>query len=166
MDEQASGLPDCQHERQLLRVPLHRLNRRLPSLRRSFLGGFSGGAGNRIPRRAGESTGIHGNGGEPTGTEEGSISRRFPPVDAEHDARHTIDAAREYLSAGARGDECGHLAMKLASAVLSREDVRLAFEVMAGGPFCHARATELASRVLGRADVAVKQVTERVRGGA
>jgi hypothetical protein len=72
-------------------------------------------------------------------------------VDAEHDARHTIDAAdvaREYLSAGARGDECGYLAMKLASAVLSREDVRLAFEVLAGGPFCHARATELAALVL------------------
>jgi hypothetical protein len=126
------------------------------------------GAGNRTPRRDGESTRIYGNGGEPTGTGEGSISRRFPLVDAEHDARHTIDAAREYLSAGARGNECGHLAMKLASAVLSREDVRLAFEVLAGGPFCHARATELASRVLGRPreDVAVEQVTERVREGA
>lgn len=67
---------------------------------------------------------------------------------------------------GARGEDCAHLAVKLASAVLSREDVRLAFEVLAGGPFCHARATELASLVLEREDVAVEQVTEQVRGGA
>jgi hypothetical protein len=67
-------------------------------------------------------------------------------------ARHTrdADAAREYLSAGARGDACGHLALKLASVVLARADVKLAFEVLAGGPFAHARATELASLVLGR----------------
>jgi len=89
-------------------------------------------------------------------------------VDAEHDARHPIDAAREYLSAGARGDECGNLAMKLASAVLSREDLRLAFEVLAGGPFCHARATELGGRVLAREreDGALGEVTERVPGRA
>jgi hypothetical protein len=133
----------------------------------SVFGG--GGAGNRTPRRDGESTRIYGNGGEPTGTGEGALSRGFRSVDAEHDARHTIDTAREYLSAGARGDECGHLAMKLASAVLSREDVRLALEVLAGGPFCHARATELASRVLGRQredDDAVGEVTERVLRGA
>lgn len=73
-------------------------------------------------------------------------------MDAEHDARHTTDAdvAREYLSAGARGDACGYLALKLASAVLARADVKLAFAVLAGGPFAHARATELASHVLGR----------------
>jgi hypothetical protein len=88
--------------------------------------------------------------GEPTGTGEGAFSRGFPSVDAEHDARHTADVAREYLIAGASGKDCAQLAVKLASAVLSREDVRLAFEVLAGGPFCHARATELASRVLGR----------------
>jgi hypothetical protein len=40
--------------------------------------------------------------------------------------------------------------VKLASVVLSRADVKLAFEVFAGGPFVHARATELASLVLGR----------------
>jgi hypothetical protein len=34
--------------------------------------------------------------------------------------------------------------------VLARADVKLAFEVLAGGPFAHARATELASLVLAR----------------
>jgi hypothetical protein len=69
------------------------------------------------------------------GLGEGSISRRFPQVDAEHDARHTpdADAAREYLSAGARGDDCAHLALKLACVVLARADVKLAFAVLAGG---------------------------------
>lgn len=105
---------------------------------------------------------------EPTGTGEGAFSRGFPSVDAEHDARHTADVAREYLTAGARGEDCAHLAVKLASAVLARADVRLAFEVLAGGPFCHARATELASRVLGRQreDDAVGEVTQRVPGRA
>jgi hypothetical protein len=109
-----------------------------------------GGAGNRRPQRSVEPAGIEENIAERGGPGEGSTSRTFSQVDAEHDARHTpdADAAREYLSAGARGDDCAHLALRLASAVLARADVKLAFEVLAGGPFAHARTTELASLVL------------------
>jgi hypothetical protein len=111
-----------------------------------------GGAGNRNPQRDGEPAGIRGNPQERGESGEGSLSRSFSQVDADYDARHTrdADAAREYLSAGARGEACRHLALKLASVVLARADVKLAFAVLAGGPFAHARATELASLVLGR----------------
>jgi hypothetical protein len=36
----------------------------------------------------------------------------------------------------------------LASAVLTAPEVQLAFEVLAGGPFAHARASELAVRLI------------------
>jgi hypothetical protein len=113
---------------------------------------FAGGAGNRRRQISAEPAGIEGNTAEPRGSGEGAISRGFSQVDAGYDARHTADAdaAREYLSAGARGDECAHLALKLASVVLASADVKLAFEVLAGGAFAHARATELASLVLAR----------------
>jgi hypothetical protein len=57
-------------------------------------------------------------------------------------------AAREYPEAGAAGLPCGDLAVALARAVLHTTDVRLALQVLEGGPFAHARATELAGRVL------------------
>lgn len=57
-------------------------------------------------------------------------------------------AAREYLKAGAGGLPCAGLAAAVARAVLDTTDVRLALQVLEGGPFAHARATELAARVL------------------
>jgi hypothetical protein len=124
-----------------------------------------GGAGNRIPRRSGEPAGIHGNPRDLTGTGEGAISRGFASVHAEHDARHTRRLAEDYLTAGANGDRCGHLAVALASTVLATPEVRLAFEVLVGGPFAHARATELADRLL-RSSVAEEALPGRDSPGA